>query len=96
MTIEEQLSALPVYESELTEDEKKEVLVTMRKQLKYLIEDRSTWIKIFCAECGKRAVYWMMFRCLYCGLYYCKTCAQVHFGARLPNEYVELEEEHDN
>jgi hypothetical protein len=31
-------------------------------------------------DCGKTLPIWMMFRCLYCGFYFCQSCAEKHFG----------------
>ena len=32
-------------------------------------------------ECGVSADPLELFRCLYCGIYYCAQCAERHFGA---------------
>ena len=39
--------------------------------------------KIRCG-CNRVVVFWMMYRCLYCGEYYCKSCGEIHFGRRVP------------
>jgi hypothetical protein len=31
-------------------------------------------------ECGLRLPLRFMYRCLYCGQFYCQSCAEVHFG----------------
>lgn len=31
-------------------------------------------------RCGQRVRLWMAFRCLYCGEYFCKGCAEEHYG----------------
>ena len=36
--------------------------------------------KITCAGCQIQAPIRFLFRCLYCGIWYCKTCAEDHFG----------------
>ena len=36
-----------------------------------------------CAECSIWHHYFDLFRCLYCGVWYCKTCAEVHFGTTI-------------
>ncbi|MFH1759878.1 MAG: hypothetical protein ABIA63_02130 [bacterium] len=33
-------------------------------------------------ECGKRPMMFYMFRCLYCGLWFCQSCAGKHFGCK--------------
>jgi hypothetical protein len=31
-------------------------------------------------ECGLAAPLRFLFRCLYCGCFFCQSCAEVHFG----------------
>ena len=35
---------------------------------------------IGCASCGLRRDLKLAFKCLYCGLWICFTCAEFHFG----------------
>jgi hypothetical protein len=35
--------------------------------------------KVTC-ECNRTLALACMFRCLYCGCFFCQTCAEVHFG----------------
>jgi hypothetical protein len=39
----------------------------------------STYPIITC-ECGKKRALLRMFRCLYCGCFFCQACAEIHFG----------------
>lgn len=83
---EDDLANLPEYVSEMTHEECIETRKLVRRQLDSLYkEDCMARINILCG-CGRRAIWWMMFRCLYCGVFFCKTCAQIHFGKRLPKE----------
>lgn len=33
-----------------------------------------------CHPHGLRIPCWKLYKCLYCGFYFCETCAEVHFG----------------
>lgn len=44
---------------------------------------------ITCAGCDWRRHLTMAFRCLYCGLYYCQACAEIHFGMTVQDWMVE-------
>lgn len=74
-------SILPVYHGDMTEEEKLEARAWMRKQLQPIVTAPLQY-KMTCG-CGKRVVFWMMYRCLYCGVFFCKACAEEHFGARV-------------
>ena len=41
------------------------------------IEGRTPLIN---CECGRLTPMRHLFRCLYCGCWFCQTCAEVHFG----------------
>jgi hypothetical protein len=41
-------------------------------------------------RCGRKIVVWKMYRCYYCGEYYCEQCAPEHFGMTRA-EYKEQE-----
>lgn len=78
-------SSLPVFKSNLSQDEREEKRAMLRRQIQYLITaPPEQQIRITCCACSQRAVVWMMYRCLYCGLFYCKSCAEIHFGQRKP------------
>jgi hypothetical protein len=81
--IAKQLNALPEYKSNATDKERDAARIIVRRQTEYLYkEHHMTKIKIHC-PCGKRDVWSSMFRCLYCGIFFCKECAQIHFGYRV-------------
>lgn len=31
-------------------------------------------------ECGSKRSVSLMFKCLYCGAFFCQSCAEIHFG----------------
>lgn len=82
-TDREKLDALPVYKSNATLEEKMEKRVTVRNQIAQLQGIDSDKAMV-CCPCGTTLVVWMAYRCLYCGVFYCRTCAQLHYGQRLP------------
>ena len=88
----ELLADLPEYVSKLTSEERVARRVFAREQIQILCRvDCMAVIKITCS-CGKRRVWWNMYRCLYCGVFYCKECAQFHFGMRV-QEFKEADHE---
>lgn len=85
-------TALPVYPSKATPEQKERNRIIMRDQLKHVVTaPREQQIMMTC-PCGHRAVIWALYRCLYCGIFFCKTCAQEHFGYSIPNEYSRNEQ----
>ena len=78
-------SSIPLFKSGLTQEEKEIKRTIMRDQIQHLVTaPREQQIFITCCACNHRAVVWMMYRCLYCGCFYCKECGQIHFGQRKP------------
>jgi hypothetical protein len=82
--VSEDLLALPVYRSTATAEERQLSLAKVRGQL----SDLSTQIgyetlAVSCGRCGHRVSVVRAYRCLYCGVWFCRTCAQLHFGMRV-------------
>ena len=46
------------------------------RQMKEAMRDGA---RITCG-CGNRLKLYLAFRCLYCGAWFCQTCAEIHFG----------------
>jgi len=46
----------------------------------------SIGLKVHCGTCGEKVNFSYMYRCLYCGFFFCKECAKKHFGS--PAEIV--------
>lgn len=44
-------------------------------------------------QCGKKAPMRFMFRCYYCGVFFCFMCAAIHFGKTREEHYAEKSEE---
>lgn len=79
---------IPTYDSNATAEEIQQKRVFLREQLgliydQMLIATPMGRVKIQCG-CKKLVGWQYMFRCLYCGIWYCKECAEVHFGAKAP------------
>lgn len=75
---------LPIYHSNASladKQAKQELLVWQLKAIASAPREQQMWMT---CGCGQRAVSWQMYRCLYCGVFYCKACAEQHFGARKP------------
>jgi len=78
---------LPVYESNATPEERREKLKFMGEQVSLICDQHklgtpARYVKIRCG-CNKLIRLIDAFRCLYCGIYYCKKCAELHFGMRV-------------
>jgi hypothetical protein len=83
------LRVLPMYASDASPEESKTKLEFMAYQVKTIKEQQanevpSKFIKIRCG-CNRFVPWLNMFRCLYCGIYYCTDCAEIHFGKKKPN-----------
>ena len=75
---------LPVYESNATPAQRQQKLEWMKKQVELILDQQRIKIpiehvKIRCG-CNKLVSWKYMYRCLYCGIWYCADCAEVHFG----------------
>lgn len=58
----------------------KEKRMRLASQLREWLEPvRQLGLKVTCEGCKRRVNFWYMFRCLYCGFYFCKECADNHF-----------------
>lgn len=68
--IVEAIPAPPAPKQELSTEETR---VIVRKQIAQARKGKVT------CECGVVAPLWLMYRCLYCGRYWCKSCAGKHF-----------------
>jgi hypothetical protein len=87
-------TALPVYESEATEEERMQTRATMRGQLTDIMGmPAHKTLGVNCPDCDKRIALVMAYRCAYCGVWFCHTCAQVHFGMRVPDVYADKSNE---
>jgi len=36
-------------------------------------------LRVTCGGCENKVNFWAMYRCLYCGFFFCRQCAQKHF-----------------
>ncbi len=77
------LAALPEYESKATPAERDSSLCTVRDQLYEFRRDGT----VTCPDCGRSPIIREAYRCVYCGVWFCRTCAQIHFGMRVPKVY---------
>jgi hypothetical protein len=88
-TIDE-LANLPVYESKATPEQKVQNLKIMYGQVK-MIKEQSGWgmttdkTVIRCPDCDHKVKVIYAYRCLYCGIWFCEICAQIHFVMRKAN-----------
>jgi len=78
---------LPTYESNATPEQRKQKMDWMYKQLKFIKvqEDDKIPLRHTSIRCGcnKLVKFIYMYRCLYCGVWYCKECAEQHFGYKV-------------
>ena len=76
---------LPLHVFNGTKKDALENLSVLRGQLEQAKRcEKFPCVKISCAKCAKRVSLFMLFKCLYCGLWFCKSCAERHFGERVP------------
>lgn len=85
---------LPYYESKATPEEETQIRIALRKQIELIldqerIETPMQFVKIRCG-CNKLIGWQYMFRCLYCGVWFCKSCAEEHFGYKVPESFMEV------
>ncbi|MFI3137197.1 MAG: hypothetical protein QX197_10520 [Methylococcaceae bacterium] len=79
---------LPFYQSKATPEEKEQTHKLMAEQIGLILEQYkdeipAKFLKIRC-NCGKFPAWMFMYRCLYCGVWFCSDCAEHHFGFRVP------------
>ena len=79
---------LPVYKSNATPKQREQTLKWVYTQMKFIKVQEIDEIplqhtKIRCG-CNKLVKFIYMYKCLYCGVWYCKECAEIHFGYKVP------------
>lgn len=79
--------SLPFYESKATPEERQEALDLMGKQVNILLDQERlevplTKVQVRCG-CLKMVRLIQAHRCLYCGIFFCQKCAELHFGKRV-------------
>ncbi len=63
----------------VTLEDKGKLLIIVASQSEEVIK---AWdIKVTC-PCGKKVGIILAYRCLYCGVYFCTSCAVRHFGKK--------------
>ena len=81
------MSELPTYESNATPEQKAQKLNFMHKQLKFIKFQEADNIPLARSQircgCYKLVKFIYAYRCLYCGVWYCKQCAEEHFGMKV-------------
>jgi len=87
----DEIVSLPLYESNASPQERQQKLEFMAEQFRLIHQQEKdgvpiTRVKIRCG-CHKLVAWMHMYRCLYCGIWYCKDCAQLHFGMRVPEPF---------
>ena len=60
---------------EKTDKEKEEILITVTKQYRQALRGGL----INCADCGQERPLSKIYKCFFCGRYYCPVCARWHF-----------------
>ena len=70
------MAAFDIHSVPRTEAERWEVREVVKKQTWETVNDGT---RVTC-PCGHELRVIYGYRCLYCGVIFCKTCAKVHFG----------------
>lgn len=61
----------------------KEKRIRLRKQTdEWLPIVQPLGIKVTCGNCSRKINFWYMVRCLYCGFFFCRQCAEEHFKSK--------------
>jgi hypothetical protein len=77
----------------LDDDAKKAAFVAAQfKEAKY--QDGKSVQEVTCG-CGVTMPLRFAYRCLYCGEFYCQTCAEAHFGKTREQYNAERDERHN-
>lgn len=54
---------------------------------KYILQSQwqsaTTHRMLCCGQCGRVRALELAFRCLYCGIWFCFSCAESHFGLKV-------------
>lgn len=88
------MNKLPIYQGPDISPEEREIkLKTLRDQTIEILQHKhgADVPKVTCPECNRKLKIIWMYRCLYCSLYFCKECAEYHFGASVPKPPTSLE-----
>ncbi|MFW5497738.1 MULTISPECIES: hypothetical protein [unclassified Maridesulfovibrio] len=64
------------FDPNIPEDERIQKRVILKKQLKAIEHGQK---KAPCAECGEEVRLIYLYRCRWCGLWFCPKCAEKHF-----------------
>jgi len=79
-TVDQLPDVLPGYARTSTKEQRADLEAWRKEQIAPVLNaDPLTKFKLTCG-CSNRFDWWEMYRCIYCGVFYCKTCAKVHFG----------------
>lgn len=75
---------LPIFESKASPDEHDKTVKWRNTQIQLILDQEkdevpAKYIKIRCG-CNKFISWMFMYKCLYCGVWFCKDCAEQHFG----------------
>jgi len=62
-----------------TQEELEQLRIAIQRQLKQAMED-PTYVD--CATCNTPYPLWKLYRCYFCGLWFCDNCAAYHFGKK--------------
>lgn len=82
----EPVVSVPTYKSNATKEQQAGKLKFLSFQLS-MIKEQAGWgmtadkTTVKCG-CHKKVKLIHAYRCLYCQVWYCKTCAEEHFGAK--------------
>lgn len=84
------MSELPEYVSTATPEQRQQKFKFMGWQLS-MIKEQVGWgmdadkVTVKCGCQKVKLIY--AYRCLYCGIWYCKECAEEHFGMKVNKNY---------
>jgi len=78
----------PIHRAPRNDEELVEKRVIVRKQYTEIFDqggldahERLVWVT---CPCSRRLAVSQAYKCLYCGVFFCKACAEIHFGEEKP------------
>ena len=67
-----------IHEKPQTAEDRQKILTIIAGQAREIYSVHE--VLVTCGCCKRHVPLWVVYRCYYCGVYFCKKCAGIHFG----------------
>lgn len=74
--------------SDITREDIERSRKTVASQLLEILRSVPEDACITCGGCGRRVRFRSLYRCYYCGVWFCEACAPGHFGGKRPERAI--------